>query len=51
MKVTIGKATLGLMMLLSAGFLITLLVSADDQHAVAPYNEESTLVSSSVGIA
>jgi membrane-bound lytic murein transglycosylase D len=46
MKVTIGKATLGIMMLLSAGFLFTLLVSADDQNAVAPYYEESTLSAS-----
>ena len=43
MKVTIGKATLGIMTLLSAGFLITVFVSADDQHAVAPFYEESTL--------
>jgi len=43
MRITIGKATFGLMMLLSAGFLITLLVSADNQHAVTPYNEGSTL--------
>jgi len=43
MKVTIGKATLGLMMLLSAGFLITLLVSADDQHGITTLSEENTL--------
>lgn len=42
MKVTIGKATLGMMTLLSAGFLITVFVSADDQHAVAPSFEDST---------
>jgi len=41
MKVTIGKATLGIMTLLSAGFLITVFVSADDQHAIAPSYEES----------
>ena len=35
MKITTGKATLGLMMLLSAGFLITLLVSADNQQPFA----------------
>ena len=43
MRITIGKATFGLMMMLSAGFLITLLVSADDQNAVPPFHEESTL--------
>jgi len=41
MKVTIGKATLGIMTLLSAGFLITIFVSADSQHAIAPSFEES----------
>jgi membrane-bound lytic murein transglycosylase D len=40
MKVTIGKTTLGIMMLLSAGFFITILVSADDQQTVTPYYEE-----------
>jgi len=43
MNITIGKATFGLMTLLSAGFLITLLVSADDQHAVPPIHDESPL--------
>lgn len=42
MKVTIGKATLGLMMVLSAGFLITLFVSADNNQSLDAYNEEST---------
>jgi hypothetical protein len=46
MRITIGKATFGLMTLLSAGFLITLLVSADDQHAVPPFHDESTLSAS-----
>jgi hypothetical protein len=46
MRITIGKATFGLMMMLSAGFLITLLVSADDQNAVPPFHEESTLSAS-----
>jgi hypothetical protein len=43
MKVTIGKATLGIMTLLSAGFLLTLLVSADEQQPVMPYSEGNTL--------
>jgi len=46
MRITIGKATFGLMTMLSAGFLITLLVSADDQNAVPPFHEESTLSAS-----
>jgi len=41
MNVTIGKATFGIMTLLSASFLITVFVSADNQHAIAPSYEES----------
>ncbi len=40
MKVTTGKATLGIMLLLSAGFVLTLLVSADDPRSVVVDNEE-----------
>jgi hypothetical protein len=39
MNVTIGKTTLGLMLLLSAGFILTLLVSADDPKSVVIDNE------------
>ena len=47
MKVTIRKATLGTLLLLSAGFIITLLVSADDQQTAAADNEEVAFAMSS----
>jgi hypothetical protein len=47
MKVKIGKATLVIMMLLSAGFIVTLLVSADDQLAVTSENTESVMAAAS----
>ncbi|MFZ2286353.1 MAG: lytic transglycosylase domain-containing protein [Bacteroidales bacterium] len=40
MKITIGKATLAFMLLLSAGFVFTLLGSADDPRPVPIDNEE-----------
>ncbi|MRR18706.1 lytic transglycosylase domain-containing protein [bacterium] len=40
MKVTIGKASLAIMLLLSAGFIFTLLVSANDQPLLTTDNEE-----------
>jgi membrane-bound lytic murein transglycosylase D len=40
MKVIIGKATLAIMLLLSAGFIFTLLVSADDPQSISIDNEE-----------
>jgi len=40
MKVTPGKATLAIMLLLSVGFIFTLLVSAKDAQSVASDNEE-----------
>jgi membrane-bound lytic murein transglycosylase D len=39
MKVTIGRATLAIMLLLSAGFVLTLFVSADDQQPIPIDNE------------
>lgn len=47
MKVNIGKAALGTLLLLSAGFIITLLVSADDQQNAATDYEEGTYAASS----
>ena len=47
MKVNIGKAALGTLLLLSAGFIITLLVSADDQQNVPTDYEEGTYAASS----
>lgn len=47
MKVNIGKAALGTLLLLSAGFIITLLVSADDQQNVPTNYEEGTYAASS----
>ena len=47
MKVTTGKATIGIMMLLSAGFIMTLLVSADSQKTVSIDNEEFMPVAAS----
>ncbi len=47
MKVTTGKATIGIMMLLSAGFFLTLLVSADSQQPVSIDNEEFMPVAAS----
>ncbi len=47
MKVIIGKATLAIMLLLSAGFIFTLLVSADDPKSISADNEESMLVAAS----
>ena len=39
MKFTVGKATLAIMLLLSAGFIFTLIVSADTQKSV-PLDDE-----------
>ncbi len=47
MKVNIGKAALGTLLLLSAGFIITLLVSADDQQNAPTDYEEGTYAASS----
>lgn len=47
MKITIGKATLAIMLLLSAGFVFTLLVSADDPRPVSIDNEGFTPVAAS----
>jgi membrane-bound lytic murein transglycosylase D len=47
MKITIGKATLAIMLLLSAGFVFTLLVSADDPRPVSMDNEGFTPVAAS----
>jgi hypothetical protein len=47
MKVKIGKATLVIMMLLSAGFIVTLLVSADDQLTVTSENVEGVMAAAS----
>lgn len=47
MKVTTGKATLGIMLLLSAGFILTLLVSADSQQSDSIDNEEFMPVAAS----
>lgn len=40
MKVPIGKIAIGIMLLLSAGFVLTLLVAADNQQSVDADNEE-----------
>ncbi len=47
MKVKIGKAPLVIMMLLSVGFIVTLLVSADDQRTVTSDNEEGVFAATS----
>ncbi len=47
MKIIIGKATLGIMLLLSAGFIFTLLVSADNQQPISIDNEEFMPVAAS----
>jgi hypothetical protein len=47
MKFTPGKATLAILLLLSAGFVFTLLVSADDLQAESPDYEESALTAAS----
>lgn len=50
MKVTPGKAAFTVMLLLSAGFVFTILVSADSQRQGTPENEESTPVAVSWAI-
>jgi membrane-bound lytic murein transglycosylase D len=40
MKVTIGKTAIGIMLLLSAGFVFTMLVAADNQQFISVDNEE-----------
>lgn len=50
MKITPGKAAFGLMLLLSTGFVFTLLVAADSQQQVMHDNEESTPVAVSWAI-
>jgi len=50
MKITPGKAAVGLMLLLSTGFVFTLLVAADSQQQVMHDNEESTPVAVSWAI-
>jgi hypothetical protein len=47
MKLIVGKAALGLMTVLSAGFIVTLLVSADEQHNGASDDVESSLSAAS----
>jgi hypothetical protein len=47
MKVNIGKAALGTLLLLSAGFIITLLVSANDQQSSVTDYEVGTYAASS----
>lgn len=47
MKVTIGRATLAIMLLLSAGFVLTLFVSADDKQSIYIDNEEFMPVAAS----
>ena len=47
MKVTIGRATLAIMLLLSAGFVLTLFVSADDKQSISIENEEFMPVAAS----
>jgi hypothetical protein len=47
MKDNIGKAALGTLLLLSAGFIVTLLVSANDQQAATADYEEGAYAASS----
>jgi len=50
MKVTIGKAALAIMLLLSAGFIFTLLVSADNNQLFTADNDESLFTAASWAI-
>jgi len=50
MKVTIGKAALAIMLLLSAGFIFTLLVSADNHQSFTADNDESLFTAASWAI-
>jgi len=50
MKVTIGKAALAIMLLLSAGFIFTLLVSADNNQSFTADNDESLFTAASWAI-
>jgi membrane-bound lytic murein transglycosylase D len=47
MRITTGKALLGLIMFLSAGFIITLLMSANGNQAVTSDNEEGVISATS----
>jgi len=47
MKVTIGRSSLAIMLLLSAGFVLTLFVSADEKQSISIENEEFMPVAAS----
>jgi len=50
MKVTIGKAALAIMLMISAGFIFTLLVSADNHQSFTADNDESLFTAASWAI-